>query len=124
MNFIDAVNKTFTLVDFERNQNLPMHSTFHLQRISEFLDQLSNPHLKIPAIHVAGTKGKGSVCSMISSVLSQSGYKVGLITSPHLHSVTERIRIGYSPIDQNDFIDLVNELWPKVESHNLSLIHI
>ena len=48
MNFIDAVNKTFTLVDFERNQNLPMHSTFHLQRISEFLDQLSNPHLKIP----------------------------------------------------------------------------
>ncbi|MBR49897.1 MAG: hypothetical protein CL734_06775 [Chloroflexi bacterium] len=118
MNFIDAVNKTFTLVDFERNQNFPMHSTFHLQRISEFLDQLSNPHLKIPAIHVAGTKGKGSVCSMISSVLSQSGYKVGLITSPHLHSVTERIRIGYSPIDQNDFIDLVNELWPKVENYN------
>ena len=55
MNFIDSVNKTFTLVDFERNQNLPVHSTFHLQRIAEFLDSISNPHLNIPTIHVAGT---------------------------------------------------------------------
>tara|TARA_Y100000814_G_scaffold124276_1_gene89412 strand:+ start:6489 stop:7841 length:1353 start_codon:yes stop_codon:yes gene_type:complete len=120
MNFIDSVNRTFTLVDFERNQNLPAHSTFHLQRISEFLDNLDNPHLKIPTIHVAGTKGKGSVCSLITSILTKNDKKVGLITSPHLHSVTERIRLGSDPIDQNDFIDLVNELWPKVEHHNHS----
>ena len=120
MNFIDSVNKTFTLVDFERNQNLPVHSTFHLQRIAEFLDSISNPHLNIPTIHVAGTKGKGSVCSLIASILTKNDKKVGLITSPHLHSVTERIRLGSDPIDENDFIELVDELWPKVESHNHS----
>lgn len=66
---------------------------FHLHRIQKFLDLAGNParHLKI--VHVAGTKGKGSTCAFLASILQEAGYKVGLYTSPHLYKVNERIRI-------------------------------
>lgn len=51
---------------------------------------------------------------MIAAVLDSSGYKVGLVTSPHLHSLTERIRIGSEPISKNDFTNLVKQIWPLV----------
>lgn len=103
------------LADFERGTHSPGHSTFHLERIALLLDRLGNPHLDIPTVHVAGTKGKGSTATMITSILSAGGSRTGLYTSPSLHTVTERIRVGMEPIDKQDFADLVDEIWPKVE---------
>ena len=77
-------------------------------------EALGNPQSNIPSIHIAGTKGKGTTSAMITSVLGFSGYKVGLITSPHLHTLTERIRIGFNPISKRDFADLVQRIWPSV----------
>ncbi len=110
-----AVSKAMGLADFERGSHSPSHSSFHLERISLLLERLGNPHLETPTIHVAGTKGKGSTSAMITSILTTAGYKTGLYTSPSLHTITERIRVGLDPIDKETFASLVRYVWPAVE---------
>ena len=110
-----AVRLAMGLADFERGTHSPGHSTFHLERISRLLERLGNPHLAVPTVHVAGTKGKGSTAAMIASILSEAGMRVGLYTSPSLHTVTERVRVGMEPIAQEDFAGLVERMWPEVE---------
>ncbi len=80
-----------------------------LENISDVLSQLNNPHKKLKFVHVAGTNGKGSVCSMISSALTEAGYKTGLFTSPHLLDFRERIRINGSKIPKENVIDFCNK---------------
>ncbi|MEA4936182.1 MAG: folylpolyglutamate synthase/dihydrofolate synthase family protein [Paludibacter sp.] len=75
-------------------------------RLMELLD---NPHKKFKSIHVAGTNGKGSVSHYIAAILQQSGYKVGLYTSPHLVDFGERIRISGKMIDQNYVVDFIEK---------------
>ncbi len=111
-----AVELAMSLVDFERSTNWPGHSFFHLERVEMLAERLGGVHKATPAIHVAGTKGKGSVCALITSILTQAGYKVGLFTSPHLHSVCERVRVGLEPISTSEYAALVGEIWPAVES--------
>ncbi len=101
------------LADFERGSHSPGHGVFHLDRMRLLMDRVGNPHLGVPTIHVAGTKGKGSTSAMITSILSADGYRTGLYTSPHLHSVTERIRVGLEPVSKADFAGLVERLWPE-----------
>ena len=119
ISYEDAVALSLSLVDFERTVHSPKHSDFHLERMRLFGTLLGNPQEKVPSIHIAGTKGKGSTAAMVTSILIASGFTVGLSTSPHLHSLTERIRVDMEPIPKNDFGDLVSILWPdvlKVES--------
>jgi dihydrofolate synthase / folylpolyglutamate synthase len=86
------------------------------QRLMTFLD---NPHQKLRAIHIAGTKGKGSVAIMCAACLRSAGLRVGLYTSPHVMEFRERIRI-LTPDDEDgriapdDFITLVNQLKPAI----------
>ncbi len=63
-----------------------------LERIEELCEKLGHPERKLKFVHVAGTNGKGSFCSMLSEVLSEAGYKVGLYTSPYIVEFGERIR--------------------------------
>jgi dihydrofolate synthase/folylpolyglutamate synthase len=65
---------------------------FGLENISRLLHIFGNPHLGLKVIHVGGTNGKGSVSAMMASILREEGYRVGLYTSPHLVSFTERIQ--------------------------------
>ena len=71
------------------------------------MEHVGNPHQKLHAIHVAGTNGKGSTCHLIAAALQASGLKVGLFTSPHLISLTERIRINGTPIPEQEVADFV-----------------
>ena len=89
---------------------------FDLGRMRELMRQLGNPESHYPSIHIAGTKGKGSVAAMCESVLMAAGYKTGLYTSPHLHDYAERIQINGSPIPHDDLIRLVEENKPVFES--------
>ena len=114
LTYNEAVEKVMSLADFERNRTIPDHSSFHLERMSLLFDQYDNLHLKTPTVHIAGTNGKGSVAAMISSALSESGYLTGLYTSPHLHRVTERIRLNGVEVTEKDFAALVTETWPKI----------
>ncbi len=78
------------------------------------MEELGNPQEQYPIIHVAGTKGKGSVAALCASALKAAGYKTGLYTSPHLWDYTERIQINGEPISHEQLIELVEEVKPAV----------
>ena len=111
-----ALDMVMGLADFERSKHSPGHARFHLERMGMLAERLGQPHLSVPTVHIAGTKGKGSTAAMVTSILAAQGYKVGLYTSPHLHSVVERIRVGLEPITRDEFAGLVEHVWPVVES--------
>jgi dihydrofolate synthase/folylpolyglutamate synthase len=81
-----------------------------LDNIYTILDRLGNPHDSFRAIHIAGTNGKGSTSSFMASVLQHAGYRVGLFTSPHLVSFTERIRVNGKKIEESDVVRLTGEI--------------
>lgn len=80
----------------------------------EFLKYIGSPDKNMKIIHVAGTNGKGSVCSYISSVLSGAGYKVGMFTSPHLISVNERFAVDGKPITAGIFVEVFIETLKRI----------
>ena len=86
-----------------------------LDNMSKLLELLGNPQDKLNVIHVAGTNGKGSTCSFISSILKECGYKVGLYTSPYLETFTERIRINGENIPEEDVARIVTLIREKIE---------
>ncbi|MGL4913632.1 MAG: bifunctional folylpolyglutamate synthase/dihydrofolate synthase, partial [Romboutsia sp.] len=73
-----------------------------LDNTKKLLELLGNPQESLKIIHVAGTNGKGSVCSFVSTILKEAGYKVGLYTSPYLETFTERIRVNGENIKEDD----------------------
>ncbi len=75
-----------------------------LDNLRQYLDELEHPENRIKTIHVAGTNGKGSVCAFLGTMLTSSGIKTGVFTSPHLVKMEERIRIGDTLISSEDFV--------------------
>lgn len=92
-----------------------------LERISRILDLLGNPQDSLKCIHVAGTNGKGSVCAILSSILSAAGIKTGLFTSPHIFKYNERIKICGNDISDDDFTRYVFDIVNLSEKHNIDL---
>lgn len=92
-----------------------------LERISSVLAAFGNPQNDLKYIHVAGTNGKGSVCSILDSILREAGYKTGLYTSPHIYEYTERIKISGAEISKEDFAKLFEEVYEKVQDLNTHL---
>src|SRR4029077_11009308 len=76
-----------------------------LERVAVALRCCGSPHLRFPAIHIAGTNGKGSTAAFLYALLSAAVYKVGLFSSPHLVDFCERIRVGARRISQIEVID-------------------
>lgn len=98
----EAVEYVLNIPRFTKKN--PMENTRY------FMKCLGNPQEDFKTIHVAGTNGKGSVCSMLSSVLCKTGVKTGLFTSPHLIDINERIRIDGKMISNEEFTDIFNEV--------------
>lgn len=90
------------------------HTNFNLSRMLRILAGLGNPHKKLKTIHVAGTKGKGSTCHMVASMLQNSGHKTGLYTSPHIVELRERIRVNDALISEGEFTRLMARIAPVV----------
>lgn len=86
-----------------------------LERINKFLNLISNPQKNLKFIHVAGTNGKGSVCSMISKILASSGYKTGLFISPEVVNFRERIQLNNKMISEKELVDIFNEIEPYLD---------
>jgi len=80
-----------------------------LENTLRLMAHVGNPHERLKAIHVAGTNGKGSTSHLIAAALQASGYKVGLFTSPHLVSLTERIRVNGQPIPEADVAEFIEQ---------------
>lgn len=89
-----------------------------LERIRALLDTLGNPQNGLPMIHVAGTNGKGSVTTMLSTILQTAGHRTGHFISPHLVDVRERIALNGEPIPSDDFQDDLLALKRHLESLN------
>jgi dihydrofolate synthase/folylpolyglutamate synthase len=87
-----------------------------LRRMAALLERLGRPDRRYPIIHVAGSKGKGSTCAFAASVLSAAGCRVGLTTSPHLHSFRERIAIGGEMISEAAFAVLAERVTGEAEA--------
>jgi dihydrofolate synthase/folylpolyglutamate synthase len=95
-----------------------------LERTRELLRLLGDPHVNQKYIHVAGTNGKGSVCSMTASILSSSGYKTGLYTSPHLIDFNERIRIDGVQISDEEIVELCETILPIAKDLDCTFFEI
>ncbi|MCP4650591.1 MAG: bifunctional folylpolyglutamate synthase/dihydrofolate synthase [PVC group bacterium] len=94
MLFVEAQDYLDSFLDYEKDPT-QVYNDLKLERVKELLDRLGNPQEKFKCIQIAGTKGKGSTCAMLFSILKSAKYKVGLYTSPHLISFRERFRISY-----------------------------
>ncbi len=92
-----------------------------LERISQVLNLLGDPQDKLKCIHVAGTNGKGSVCAIISTILTDAGIKTGLYTSPHIFNYTERIKINGVDISKENFANYVFNVCEIADKNNIHL---
>ena len=86
-----------------------------LERISSLLERLGNPQKRLKFVHVAGTNGKGTACTLLSSVLRESGLKTGLYTSPYVVDFRERFQVDGEMISQEELIREVELLSPIAE---------
>lgn len=87
-----------------------------LERIKELCGKLDNPQKALKFIHVAGTNGKGSFCSMLSSVLKEAGYRVGTFTSPYVKVFNERIAINGEIISNDDLASITTKIQPVADN--------
>ena len=117
MDYRQSIARLLTLVDHERNElNGPRQKAiFDLSRMEVVLERLGNPQCQSPAVHIAGTKGKGSTAALCDSSLHAAGLKTGFYSSPHLHTFRERIKRDSESISQERFVSLLEVLWPLQE---------
>jgi dihydrofolate synthase/folylpolyglutamate synthase len=105
---------------YQKSGALKNKTDWDLTKITQFAQQLKNPHKTFKSIHVAGTNGKGSTSHMLASILQEAGYKVGLYTSPHLKDFRERIRVNGELISESAKVDFVTHYKNIVEELALS----
>ncbi|MBM3146046.1 MAG: bifunctional folylpolyglutamate synthase/dihydrofolate synthase [Chloroflexi bacterium] len=122
----DALDYLYQFVDFSLSHKDDLSlEDFTLESMRSLVDALGNPDRTYPTIHVAGTKGKGSVCALLATSLQEQGYKVGMYTSPHLKNFEERIQVDGKPISPAELVALVDEIKPYVEAiPDLTTFHI
>lgn len=111
--YLTVLSELFGRANFEtRRPRTP--EAFRLDPIRRLLEKLGNPHRRYAVIHIAGTKGKGSTAAMTEAILRAAGYRTGLYTSPHLHTMRERIRIDGEPIARSAVVELFEHLRPMI----------
>jgi len=114
--YYEALDYLYSFVDYSLTRNLRnAPEKFDLGRMEALLTALGAPHRAYPVVHIAGTKGKGSVAAMTAAALQAAGYRVGLYTSPHLQDFAERIQVDRQPISHGDLAAVVAQLKPHVE---------
>lgn len=119
MRYTDAVDFVFGFTNYEFTPlSAASAGSLRLERLRALLARLGNPQQGRHSVHITGSKGKGSTAQMVATLLRQTGERVGLFTSPHLHSPRERIAIDGDPISEQEFADLTARLQPEVEAVN------
>ena len=87
-----------------------------LTNMRAVMARLGNVQDRLAMVHVAGTNGKGSTCAMLERALREAGYRTGLYTSPYIEKYNERIRINGTPLEGEKLAQLVEQIWPVIES--------
>ena len=114
MQYGEAIANILSLFDSERARvdGPRQKAIYNLERMESFLDRIGNPHRRVPAVHIAGTKGKGSTAALCDAAFHAAGLSTGFYSSPHLHTFRERMRRNCQPISEEEFAGLVADLWP------------
>jgi dihydrofolate synthase/folylpolyglutamate synthase len=118
MTYAEALSFWFGRVNYEVRSARP--GDLKLERMRALLRLLGDPHDRVRLVHVTGTKGKGSTCAMLASVLRAAGYRAGLFTSPHLVHVEERIQVDGEPISHGELAVRMEEVAAAVRQLELS----
>lgn len=119
----DALGFLYDRINYERMASGTSRYPFRLKRITELLRQMSLERYlhadwavpKVPLVHIAGTKGKGSTAAMVAAALSAAGLRTGRYTSPHLHRLEERFCVDGKPCSPQQLIRLVERVKPVTE---------
>jgi len=114
VNYRESIKWLLSFADFERSgrfQDRP-----DVAPMLALLSELSDPHVGRRTVHVAGSKGKGSVCAMVESIMRAAGYATGLYTSPHLHTYTERVQINAQRLSQEGWVRHTGSVKRAVEA--------
>ena len=116
MNYTETIAYLHSLTDYEKTRiERYAPDTLDLLRVERLLAAVGNPHTLFPALHIAGTKGKGSTAALCESSLRAAGIRTGLYTSPHLHTFRERIQVNGQKIAREEVVALVEEVRPLIE---------
>jgi dihydrofolate synthase/folylpolyglutamate synthase len=123
MNYQETTNWMFNQLPMYQLQGASAYKE-DLTNIKLLVAHLDNPQNKLKCIHVAGTNGKGSTSHMLASILQESGYKVGLYTSPHLKDFRERIKINGEDISEDFVIEFVAKHKNFFEANDMSFFEM
>ncbi len=108
-----------SLSDYEKTTGYSYSAAYYnLKRMAYLLLLLGNPQFKVPSLHIAGTKGKGSTANYIAAIMQASGLKTGLYTSPHILTFRERIRLNGKMISWKELAALIKKIEPAVKRLN------
>lgn len=132
MTYVEAIQYLESFINYEKIPAFSYPESLKLERMKGFLALLGNPQEDLRCLHIAGTKGKGSVCAFAAYILKDSGFRVGLYTSPHLTDFRERIRVLETPgggrlaaeydfegmISKREISGLAQRLRPVTEKYN------
>jgi dihydrofolate synthase / folylpolyglutamate synthase len=110
----DAVQWIYGRINYERVRPQKLSTHFRLERVEKLLSVIGSPQQRIPAVHIAGTKGKGSTAAILNSILVSSGIRTGLFTSPHIELFEERLCVNGAMPNQSQLTELVTELQDRL----------
>ncbi len=117
LTYAQALEYLFGCINYE--QRAPLPEDLRLDEMHRLLEGLGNPHEQLRIVHVAGSKGKGSVSATLAAILQKAGYRAGLFTSPHLTRPEERVRIDGAPITPAELTSIVAEIREAVTKARL-----
>ncbi|MBT8304062.1 MAG: bifunctional folylpolyglutamate synthase/dihydrofolate synthase [Bacteroidia bacterium] len=123
MTYSDTISWMFSQLPMYQRQGKSAYKT-DLTNTLKLAKHLNHPEKKFKSIHVAGTNGKGSTSHMLASILQESGYKVGLYTSPHLKDFRERIKINGKKISKQFVMGFVRRNESYLKAHSLSFFEM
>ena len=119
MNYQETLDYLFSKLPMYQRKGIAAYKV-DIGNIVAASKYLGNPHTQFKSIHIAGTNGKGSTAHMLTSVLQEAGYKVGLYTSPHLKDFRERIKVNGKMITEQEVVGFVKESKTIFEEMELS----
>lgn len=121
-NYDDATRWIYERIDYERIRPRKTSTHFRLERVEKLLELIGSPQNRIPAVHIAGTKGKGSTSAFLASILRTSGITTGLYTSPHIQRFEERMRVDGAMPTPEELVSLVIRLKAILEQADPEII--
>jgi len=112
----EALDYLYSFIDYETQvEHLYNRMNYNVSRTLKLLDFMKNPHKELKIFHVAGTKGKGTVCYLLENFLRKKGFRTGLFISPHIEKINERISVCGQDITDGEIIDLMNIVKPIID---------